>query len=64
MNGKLDTAIKETKTYAQPLNVNSVESRGVGVPDFRSILQEAKNDERVEECEKEKRTNNFIIHGL
>ena len=64
MDGKLDTAIKETKTYAQSLNVYSVESSGVGVPDFRSILQEAKNDERVEEREKEKRTNNFIIHGL
>ena len=63
MDGKLDTDIKETKTYAQSLNVNSVESSGVGVPDFRSILQEAKNDERVEEREKEKRTNNCIIHG-
>ena len=25
MDGKLDTAIKEMKTYAQSLNVNSVE---------------------------------------
>ena len=62
IDGKLDTAIKESKTYAQALNVNPVETSGV--PDLRSILQEAKNDERVEEQEKEKRTKNFIIHGL
>ena len=32
--------------------------------DFRQMLHEAMNEERVEEIEKEKRCNNFIIHGL
>ena len=61
IDGKLDTAIKESKTYAQALNVNPVESSGV--PDLRSILQEAKNDERVKEQEKEKRTKTSLSMG-
>ena len=32
--------------------------------DFRQIMHEAINEERIEEREKEKRCNNFIIHGL
>ena len=32
--------------------------------DFRQILQQTRNEERVEEREKEKRSKNFIIHGL
>ena len=32
--------------------------------EFQSILQEARNEQLVEEKEKEKRMNNFIIHGL
>ena len=27
-------------------------------------MQEARNDERVEEIKKERRSKNFIIHGL
>ena len=61
IDGKLDTAIKESKTYAQALHVNPVESSGA--PDLRSILQEAKNDERVEEQEKEKRTKTSLSMG-
>ena len=44
---KLDTAIKELKTYAQSLNVNPAESSRV--PILQSILQDAKKDELVEE---------------
>ena len=32
--------------------------------DFRQIMQKARNEEKVEEREKEKRSKNFIIHGL
>ena len=31
---------------------------------FKSILEQAKNDELIEEREKQKHSNNFIIHGL
>ena len=32
--------------------------------DLRKIMQEARNDERVEEIKKERRSKNYIIHGL
>ena len=32
--------------------------------DFKKIMQEAKNEERVEASEQEKRSKNLIIHGL
>ena len=35
-----------------------------GPKDFRKIMQEARNEDKVEEREQEKRSNNFIIHGL
>ena len=35
-----------------------------GLMDFRQIMQEARNEEKVEEREKEKRSKNFIIHGF
>ena len=31
---------------------------------FKSILEQAKNGKLIEEREKQKRSNNFIIHGL
>ena len=31
--------------------------------EIRKIIQDAKNDEKVEENEREKRATNFIIHG-
>ena len=31
---------------------------------FQSILEQAKNDELIEEREKQKHSNNIIIHGL
>ena len=36
----------------------------VGHMEFPSILHEARNEQLVEEKEKEKRINNFITHGL
>ena len=40
-------------------------SKAVGRPtDFRKIMQETRNEEIVEEKEKQKRSKHFIIHGL
>ena len=50
----LATVTPEVKTYAEVLEVPTV---------IRQIMQEAKNDEKVEEREKERRSKNFIIHG-
>ena len=35
-----------------------------GPRDFRGIMQEARNEEKVQEKDQENRLNNFIIHGL
>ena len=43
-----------TMTYAKILRVPE---------EVRKAIEEAKNDERVEESEQEKRAKNFIIHG-
>ena len=73
---KLDKKIDATNLY----NVNIKEQQSVsatatqekkiysdiikGLMNFRQIMQEARNEEKVEEREKEKRSKNFIIHGL
>ena len=49
--------IAEGKSFTEVL-------KGSKVTDFRKIMQEARNDERIEEREKERRSKNFIIHGL
>ena len=49
--------IAEGKSFSEVL-------KGSKVTDFRKIMQEARNDERIEEREKERRSKNFIIHGL
>ena len=35
-----------------------------GTIDFREILRQAHNEEKLEQREKEQRAKNFIIHGL
>ena len=52
---KLDSIIKDNKSHAE---INTTEPT-----EFRSILQEARNKQLVEEKQKEKRINNFLIHG-
>ena len=49
------TTTQENKKYSDIIK---------GPMDFRQIMQEARNEEKVEEREKEKRSKNFIIHGL
>ena len=54
-NKTTTTSVRKAAKYSQI-------SRGTG--DFREIIQEARNEEKVQEKEQEKRLNNFIIHGL
>ena len=35
-----------------------------GATDFREILRQTQNEEKLEQREKEQRAENFIIHGL
>ena len=49
------TTTRENKKYSDIIK---------GPMDFRQIMQEARNEEKVEEREKEKRSKNFIIHRL
>ena len=48
------TTTEEKKSYAKILNVPT---------EVRKIMQETRNDEKVELIEQEKRCQNFIIHG-
>ena len=48
------TSLTTPKTYAAALEVTA---------NFRKIMDEAKEDEKVEEQEKERRCKNLIIHG-
>ena len=63
---KLDTVINDNKSYAESVkgNLNDSEAASSGVTSFKLILEDARNDQLIEEKEKEKRANNFIIHGL
>ena len=57
---KLDNVIQNNKSFAQA----SASSGSPLVPDFRSIMNEAKNQELNEENDKKARASNIIIHGL
>ena len=60
--------MKDSKSYAESVkgSVSAKESvpRASGVDDFKSILVEARNDQLLEEQERENRSVNLIIHGL
>ena len=66
MDDKLDTVIKDNKSYAESVkgSIKVNEAVSSEMTNFKSILEQAKNDELIEEREKQKRSNNFIIHGL
>ena len=66
IDDKLDIIMKENKSYAESVkgSLKANETTPNGVTNFKSILEEAKNEELVEEREKQKRSCNFIIHGL
>ena len=52
------------KESASTLQEGSYASKVLKLPaEVRKALQDAKNDEKVEENEKEKRSQNFVIHG-
>ena len=57
MDDKLDTVIKDNKSYAESVKGSIKVNNAVS-------SEQAKNDELIEEREKQKRSNNFIIHGL
>ena len=54
IRGRNEKSSEEKKTYAGILNLPK---------DVRKIMQETRNDEKVELVEQEKRCQNFIIHG-
>ena len=62
LDQKLDFMTNESKTYAQTLQVNA--PGVIQVHEMKKLLQESKNEELLEEKEKEKRNKNFVIHGL
>ena len=50
-----------TGNSAKPSVPNTTETQGVN---FRQIIQESKNEELVQQQEREARSQNFIIHGF
>ena len=54
----------EVTVHPPTLEVKETYAKVLRVPEeVRKAIQDAKNDERVEESEQEKRAKNFIIHG-
>ena len=66
IDAKLETVIKENKTYAEAasgtLHTGRIET--TNATDFKSILHEARSDQLIEDQKREKRCTFFIIHGL
>ena len=73
INEKLNEVLEQNKTFAdavktvhtgnsaKPSLQNTTETQGVN---FRQIIQESKNEELVQQKEREARSQNFIIHGF
>ena len=59
MDDKLDTVIKDNKSYAESVkgSIKVNEAVSSEMPNFKSILEQVKNDELIEEREKQKRSN-------
>ena len=66
IDDKLDTVIKDNKSYAKSVkgSIKVNEAVSSEMTNFKSILEQAKNGELIEERGKQKRSNSFIIHGL
>ena len=56
--------MKDNKSYAESVSAKESAPCASGVDDFKSILVEARNNQLLEEKEREKRRVNLIIHGL
>ena len=65
VDDKLEKMIHENKTYAESVKGTLINSDTLpnGV-NFKSILKEANNDQLIEEEDRQRRSKNFIIHGL
>ena len=62
MQGKSDQSTDRGETTEQK-PASSYAGALAGPDTFRKIMREARNEEKIEEFEKEQRSNNFIIHG-
>ena len=60
---KLKEVISENKSYAESVK-GPLFGKQNGVADFKSILNDAKNDQLLEEKDRAGRSKNFIIYGL
>ena len=63
---KLKEVISENKSYAQSVKgpLADKDNKPNGVADFKSILNDAKNDQLLEEKDRAGRSKNLIIYGL
>ena len=66
IDDKLKEVINENKSYAETVkgSMDNKENKTNTVPDIRSILDEAKNDQLIEEKDRAARAKNIIIYGL
>ena len=62
----IEAVIKENTTYAEATsgNLHIGRAEKTNAMEFKSILHEARNDQLIEDQEREKRCKFFIIHGL
>ena len=62
----IEAVIKENTTYAEATsgNLHIGRAEKTNATEFKSILHEARNDQLIEDQEREKRCKFFIIHGL
>ena len=72
LEAKIDTMIEKKLSdnlgeSAKPVNENNVSNYKqalISTPlDFKNIMKEAKNDEKIEQKEVDRRSTNFVIHG-
>ena len=64
LNEKIPTSVVNDASSASSEQQDSYARKVLQVPaEVRKIIQEAKNDDRVEVSEQERRSSNFIIHG-
>ena len=65
LDNKLDAVINESESYAEAVKVSrNLNDLPKGINDFKSILNDARNEQLLEEKERESRSKNFIIDGL
>ena len=64
METRVTEALKETKTFSEAVANDTSVNLSNSPQDFRTIVREAREEEKAEEMEQTKRKCNVILHGI